>query len=556
MSPIPIVPNLRLLFALAFLWPGLSLHSAPGSSTSVNQVFQFMQNGTCTAWSDGQPSKATSYLWIPENCQKVRGLLILCANVPEHRLVGHEEIRKVCAANNLAIVWSVPTFMNFRKTPEGKKMLDETQTTVDFLQQQLDGLAASSGYAEIATVPWLPIGESGHLLMVDALVELRPERCIAGVWLKNNHLPPKNRQVPALVVFGTAQEWSQDKGDIRTKWNDIGKTYEGILNQRRNHPQWPLSYVIDGHSGHFDCSERLTAYLVRYIELAVRARLSDDGSATLKPVALSSGYLADLPVPGHENKPVLLADQPLAFPWYFDEASAKEAQAIASINWKAETQLPVFLDKENRVLPHDFNGISNLKELAYEDDGITFNVRAGMAESIPEGFLGAGEKLNRAAGEPLFEWLCGPIEALGEGRFRVSVDRVWLGGGATYIALRHPGNNEIRGVVQPAGVDLRGAIRNKTGQTQKITFESLPDVPAGTPSLALKAGSDSGLPVRFFVVSGPAMVQGDQVVFTPIPPRSKFPIEVHVAAWQWGRSAEPKIQMAEIVKQTFRISEK
>jgi hypothetical protein len=544
------------LLALSIVGPFLSLRAAPDPSTPVNQVFQFMQQGTCTEWSDGQPSKATSYLWIPESCTRVRGLLILCANVPEHRLVGHEAIRKVCAAHDLAMVWSVPTFMNFRKTPEGRKMQDETETTVRFLQRQLDGLAASSGYAEIATVPWLPIGESGHLLMVDALVETRPERCIAGVWLKNSHLPPRNRQVPALVVFGTAQEWSQDKGDIRTKWNDIGKTYQGILDQRRKNPGWPLSYVIDGHSGHFDCSERLTAYLARYIELAVRARLSDDGSATLKPVPLSGGFLADLPVPGHENKPVLPADQPLALPWYFDETSAKEAQAIAAINWKAETQLPVFLDQDNRMLPHDFNGITNLKELAYEEDGITFNVRAGMAETIPDGFSGAGEKLARAAGEPVFEWLCGPVEALGGGRFRISLDRVWLGGGATYLALRHPGDAEIRGVVQPSGVDLRGAIRNKTGQPQKITFDPLPDVPAGTPSLALKAIADSGLPVRFFVVSGPAVVQGDRVVFTPIPPRAPFPIEVNVAAWQWGRSAEPKIQMAEIVRQSFSINEK
>ncbi|MDX6765233.1 MAG: hypothetical protein SFU85_00420 [Candidatus Methylacidiphilales bacterium] len=545
-----------LLLGLAFLWPAPLLRAAASPPTSVNQVFQFMQNGTCTAWSDGQPSKATSYLWIPENCRKVRGLLILCANVPEHRLVGHEEIRKVCAALDLAIVWSVPSFMNFRKTPEGKKMQDEIQTTVDFLQQQLDGLARSSGYDEIATVPWLPIGESGHLLMVDALVENRPERCIAGIWLKNSHLPPKNRQVPALVVFGTAQEWTQDKSDIRTKWNDIGKTYEGILEQRARNPEWPLSYVIDGHSGHFDCSERLTAYLVHYIECAVRARLSDDGSPVLKPVALASGYLADLPVPGHENKPVQRADKPAALPWYFDEASAQEAQAIAAINWKAATQLPVYLDKENKVLPHDFNGITNLKELAYEDDGLTFTVRGGMAESIPEGFLNAGEKLDRAPGEPVFEWLCGPIEALGDGRFRISVDRVWLGGGATYIALRHPGNAEIRGVVQPAGLDLRGAIRNKSGKPQKITFDPIPDVPAGTPSLALKAVSDSGLPVRFFVVSGPAVVQGEQLEFTRIPPRSKFPVEVNIAAWQWGRSTEPSVKMAEIVTQTFRITER
>ncbi len=77
-----------------------------------NQVFQFMQSGVCTNWADGSSNKASAYLWIPENCKKIRGLLILCANVPEHRLVGHPAIREVCAKNDLGIVWCVPSFMN------------------------------------------------------------------------------------------------------------------------------------------------------------------------------------------------------------------------------------------------------------------------------------------------------------------------------------------------------------------------------------------------------------------------------------------------------------
>ena len=537
-------------FLLALM--GALTLSAQTPPSPVNQVFQFMQSGTCTAWSDGQPSKATSYLWIPENCKRVRGLLILCANVPEHRLVGHPAIRAVCAANDLGIVWSTPSFMNFKKTADGKKMQDETATTVAFLQQQLDALAKISGYDEVATVPWLPMGESGHLLMVNALVETKPERCIAGVWLKNNHLPPTNRTVPALVVYGSAQEWSQDKSDIRTKWNDIGKSYDGVLAQRAKAPDWPLSYVIDGHSGHFDCSERLATYLARYIDSVSKARLSDDGSAALKPIKIASGFLADLPVPGHEGKPVMPAIAPAALPWYFDQAAAQEAQAFAAINWKADTQLPVYLDEQGRVLPHDFNGIVSLKTLSFEADGITFNVRGALADTIPDGFVNAGEKLAKAPGLPTFEWLCGPIEPLGGGRFRFALDRVWLGGGATYLALRHPGNATIRGVIQPAAIDIRG-MRSAPGTTQKITFPAMPDVRAGTASAPLAATSTSGLPVSFFVVAGPAIVRDGQLVFTTVPPRTKLPVAVTVAAWQWGRRAEPAVKIAEIVQQTFHI---
>ncbi len=557
------MPTPRILRLVVAILVSLAANavSAQVAPTPVNHVFQFMQSGVCTAWSDGQPSKATSYLWIPENCQRVRGLLILCANVPEHRLVGHELIRRVCAANDLAIVWSTPSFMNFKRTEPGKKkMSDEWDTSVAFLQQQLDALAATSGYAEIASAPWLPIGESGHLLMVDALAETQPERCLAGVWLKNNHLPPKNRTVPALVVYGTGQEWSQDKSDIRTQWNAIGKAYDGILAQRAKNPDWPLSYVIDGHSGHFDCSERLTAYLARYIDAVAKARLSIEGSPTLKPVNLATGFVADLPVPGHENKPVIPAtgptpaSTPAALPWYFDQAAATEAQAFAAINWQAETQLPVFLDAEGKPRPHDFNGITNLKSVPFEADGLTFTVRGTLAETIPAGFLNAGETLARGPATPELEWLCGPIEPLGDGRFRIALDRVWLGGGATYVALRQAGTPAIRGIVQPAGVDLRGALRNTTGQPQKITFAPPADVRANSAPVSLSATSDSGLPVSFFVVAGPAVIKDGHLALTAIPPRTKFPVTVTVAAWQWGRRTEPAVKMAEIVQQSFKIT--
>jgi hypothetical protein len=529
----------------------------PAAPSPVNQVFQFMQTGTCTAWSDGSKNTATAYLWIPEKCQRVRGLLIMCANVPEHKLVGHAAIREVCAANDLGIVWCTPSIMNWAKAQPGqKKMSAEYATTVGFLQQLLDGLAKTSGYAEIATAPWLPMGESGHLLMVDTLMESQPERCIAGIFIKNNHLPPKNRDVPTLVVYGTAQEWAQDKSDIRSQWNAVDKAYAGILNERKKNPDWAFSYVIDGHSGHFDCSERLTAYFAHYIDRVAKARLPAEGGAPLKPVVMADGYLADLPVPGHENRPVTAfaktAPDERSVPWYFDEAQAKEAQAFAAINWQAETQLPAYLDDQGQDLPHTFNGITSLKTATLEADGLTFTVRGRLLDQIPANFVGAGEKLAKAPGAPEVEWLCGPIEPLGGGRFRIALDRVWMGGGATYVALRQAGTATIRGIVQPAGVEVK-ALRNTAGKPQKITFAPIADVKAGTVSMPLAATTDAGLPVQFFVQAGPAIVRDGKLVFTAIPPRSAFPVEVTVGAWQWGRSTEPKVKTAELVSQTFRV---
>ena len=522
-----------------------------------NQVFQFMQSGTCTAWSDSSKTNATLYLWIPENCKQLRGLVIMCSNVPEHFLVGDTAIRNACTANNLGIIWSTPSFMNFRKsTTKDNKQLNmalEYKTANEFLQQLLNGLAETSGYAEVATVPWLPMGESGHLLMVDALMEYNPERCIAGIFIKNNHLPPHNRTTPTLTVFGSAQEWGQDKVDFRTKWNDIGDAYKSILTQRKLNPKWPLSYVIDGTSGHFDCSERLASYFAHYIDLVSKARLSDDNSSKLKQIQLEKGYLADLPVPAHENQLIKSYSNDdtsyISAPWYLDRYSATEAQSIAKINWKAASQLPGFLTDSGRIAPYIFNGISKLTPSEMGDDGITFTVKGIMLDKLPENFIGAGERVPKTNANPIVEWVCGQYKPLGNNQFRISLDRSWSST-ANYIGVRQQGSDTIRTIFQPCGLTLP---KNTVGTKQQITFNKINDVKEGTKSVTIEASTDAHLPVSFYVVAGPAIIKNNQLIFTKIPPKSKFPISVIVAAWQWGRSVEPKVKMAEIVKQTFKI---
>lgn len=553
-----------LLCSVLFLLYGFALAqnnskvTIESNRSPVNQVFQFDQSGTCNDWADGAPSNATLYLWIPESCAQLRGLLIMGANVPEHMLVGHTAIRKVCADNNLGIIWSTPSFMNFKKstTSDGSilNMALEYKTTVDFLQQLLNGLAEKSGYPEVATVPWLPMGESAHLLMVDALMEQRPERCMAGIFIKNNHLPPKNREVPTLVAFGTAQEWGQDKIDIRTRWNDVDGAYKKIVSERKKNPNWPLSYIIDGSSGHFDCSEKLVNFFANYIDLVAKFRLSEDGSPTLQPVQLNKGFLASMPISDIYDKPVVAylnaQSDATALPWFFDKKSAIEAQSFARINWKAATQLPAFMDGNGTVAPFSFNGISKLIPTDMGSDGITFRFKPVLLDEIPSNFaIGAGEKLAKTNNEPTLEWLCGQFKPIGNNQFRVSLDRMYPTM-TSYLGVYQKGDETIRTVFQPGGLTIP---KNNTGQIQKITFEKIKDVTDGTNSVPLIASSDAGLEVNYYVVSGPAIVEKDKLIFTKIPPKSKFPITVTVAAWQWGRAAEPQIKMAEIIKQSFKI---
>jgi hypothetical protein len=113
------------------------------------------------------------------------------------------------------------------------------------------------------------------------------------------------------------------------------------------------------------------------------------------------------------------------------------------------------------------------------------------------------------------------------------------------------GNETYQPTEHPAHINI--TIFNNAGLPQTIDFPKIPDPPPSTPSLKLHATASSGLPVEYFMISGPAEIEGDSVKFTPIPMRSKRPVRVLVAAYQWGRQEDPRIQSAGPVVREFFI---
>lgn len=503
-----------------------------------NQVFQFMQSGTME-YAPDDVVKTRAYLWIPERCERIRGLLILGENVTEHGLVGHPAIRATCEASDLGIVWCSPRFMSV-------KTLDASAKHAAFLQQLLDGLAKISGYEEVASVPWLPMGESMHLRMVYHLLKAAPQRCIAGICIKNavSLTLCKNRETPLLVAVGTAQEWFQNEKDIRRTWQDLG-FYDTLLRERQKHPSWPMTLLVEGGSGHFDCTEAMALYFADYIRAVARARLPDEPDKPLRAISIAAGVEAGLPLPNAESTESKTGMKP----WYPDAALARDARKLAAINWNAASQLPAFLDAAGRPVPMRYQGITKPVPMITGEDGITFDIRGGLLPEIPAGFVGAGESLSMAPGTPAVEWICGSVAPSGEGRFRIALDRTWPNG-PVCVALRHRGTSEIREVVQPGYLQL---APYREGTPQKIHFEPIEDQSADIGTIPLVAKADSGMKVRFFVVAGPAKVEGDALKLTPVPPRTRFPVEITVTAWQWGRGIEPRVQTAEPVTQSFRL---
>jgi hypothetical protein len=534
---------IRLVTLLALGWAGVaaSSYGAVASRSPENQVFQFMTTASATG-GDGRERRATAYLWIAPDSRRVRGVLVAGRNVPEHWLVGHPAIRQACAESGLAILWCCPSFFDYT--------IKDGKYHGDFVQRLLNALAAQSGYDELATVPWLPIGESMHLQMVMQIVTAWPERCIAGVQIKNAFLNPSDTGVPMLLAVGTCDEWDQEKKDLLNQWKTI-TLQEGLRRQRAATPAWPSSLLVEGGSGHFECTEPMAIFIAQYIRAAARARLPTDGSPTLRRVDLDSGCVAGLPLPGAKPvAPTRYKDCPPEnrnLPWYFTAGLAQAACDTARINWNAETQVPVFADASGKALPFGYRGIFSPLPFTTEADGVTFQLHTTFLDKIPDGWVHAGTLLGHAPGEPVVEWICGQVAPLGGNRFRIALDRTW-GNSPTFVRVWHPGNDLYRPAVQPGELKL---MPNRKGKPQTVAFAPIPDQRAGAKEIQLHVTSDAGLPVQFFVRCGPAEIHGDRLVFTPIPPRSRLPLTVTVAAWQWGRTQEPQVQAAEIVERRF-----
>ena len=549
--------KLTIIFINFCLLPSLMSNSSPEAMRSpVNQVFQFKVELTETGWKEGKDTNTVSYLWIPETSKRVNGVLVLCSNSPEHTLVGHDKVRKICRKNNLAIFWGVRSFYNFASKEPAK--------VTALLEKILTQFAEISGYDEISTAPWIPLGESGHLLMVEALLNNRPQRSIAGVALKDPVMANRAWEVPLLSTHGSSHEWNQTEKDYPNIWNGKDtkgglRSYSNYLKTAKARPTWPASLVLDPESGHFEISERLVEYVCEFIDAIVPMRLNVGGK--LKPIDFSTTYRADLPYPNRNVPGPVSADKSVPGFWFPTRSLAKKAQDLANYNWDSQSQLVGAANADGDVFKFSFGGISYI-DVNYPpkdkpdtpvvkllDDGITFELQPVVFDKLPSEFKQAGFPLAKAPGIPTIEWVCGAFKPLGNNRFHMALDRTWPS--PLYLAVRHPGTDKIRGVCQPIQMSRWGEPQTQVGQT--ISFERISDVKVGTKSIKLKATSNRGLPVSFFVDTGPAIIKGSTLEFTGIPPRTKFPLEVRVTAWQWGTSTGEGVRRATNITQTFRI---
>jgi hypothetical protein len=511
-------------------------------------------------WQWSVPNgQGRAYLWIPPQCRRVRAVVVSNHNMIEQGILEHPTMRRALSDLNFAEMWVVPG-MNIK--------FDFNNGADKDFERIIGALADESGYDELRTAPVVPLGHSanatwpwnfaawnpGRTLAILSVHGDAPQTNLTGYGGPNLDWGDRNIDgVPGLMVMGE-YEWWEDR-------------LTPALNYRTRHPNTPLAFLADAGHGHFDYSDALVTYLAMFIRKAAKARLPENAGAPLRPVDPQKGWFLDRwrkdapPAAPSARYAKYRGDSKEAF-WAFDKGMARATEAYYAVARGKKPQLLSVTDGQTPV--EKGMGEPVTPRLIPLADGLSFKLQTAWVDVVPPGNgkaktwtgLSEGAVLGHpTGGGPIqLSKIVGPAVQTGPDTFAVHPGRAESTpdrrNNDVWISAHHPGDQNYKSMVQQAMVRLPV---NNTGTEQHITFPTPANQKADVKALQLNATSDAGLPVSYYVISGPAEVEGNVLRFTRIPPRAKFPIKVTVAAWQWGRSSEPAVKTAAPVEQTFLI---
>lgn len=512
----------------------------------------------------GKKGQTRAFLWIPPDCKQVRGVILAQHNMEEISILEDPNFRKVMGEIGFAEVWISPSYNHFFNFKEGAG---------EVFNAFMDSLATISGYSELRCAPIVGIGHSAAASWPYYFAAWNPSRTLAcisvsGQWpyIRNRFAPDiwnADQNVDFIPCLETMGEY-----EAADTWSDEG------LKERKEHPLMPLSMLAAPAEGHFASSERKNAFIAFYIKKAVEYRLPKKQypgkQVVLKPIdPTKSGWLADKwrkgQAPSAPAAPVgkYSGNVAEAF-WYFDEETVREVEKYGALYRALEPQLVGFM-QQGKMVPQKSTHLQVDPRFMPMEDGVTFNLEAAFYDTVPGGSprlpnwseLPAGSPIGHSqSNEPvLIERICGPFRKLSPNTFMLQLCRGTEVTNNNYVftfAAKHPGDSEYKAAVQQGQMTIPAILTE--GADQKITFPAYSNQKAGAKELKLNATSDASVPVYFYVLEGPAEVEGNVLRFTKIPPKAKFPVKVTVVAWQYGRSSEPKLKSAKSVERSFFIT--
>lgn len=494
------------------------------------------------------------YLWVPPACRNVRGLVVAFKNLTEQRWLEDPIVRGAASEECLGVVWIGAGKRSSLSADMGAGAGDA------FLAMQRD-LAQVSGFPEIANALILPTGHSAQGQFAWKFAEWAPERTIAAIPIKTVPLPADLdlHGVPLLYIVGQTTEWPQYRdgriGDRDFFWPNVRRS---ALALRTARPDALIAVAVDPGGGHFDWSDSLARLVALYIHKACASRLppaaAKSGPPSLRAVSYQSGWLLDAAGMDPERfKPAPVTSytgKPGEAYWVFDRETADAIERIQGDRVARKKQMLSF-NQDGHILPVAVQGFAALT-FEPDSDGVTFHLDPTYLASVPTQLVNGGDALGHAD-EPIhLNVITGPIAQTGPSTFAFALSRE--SGSDGWIEEQADQTAEYRKAVQPGKITPKGI---STGLPQHIHFDQIPPRKAIRAPIILHASSDAGLPVRFYVVSGPARIDGNRLTITEFPRSGASAIPIIVTAYQTGRAAsdnQSAVQQADPVTQQFLCS--
>lgn len=491
-----------------------------------------------------------AFLWVPEKCRRVRGVIFTQHNMVEEGMLEHPHFRKTMEDLNFAEVWV---------TPGLSVTFDFTKDAPADFDYMMKLLADVSGYKELAFAPVIPMGHSalasfpwnfgawnpGRTLALVSVHGDAPQTHLTGSGRPNPDWGSRNIDgIPSLFIMGE-YEWWEDR---------LSPAFEYIS----KHPKSTITLFADAGHGHFDYSDELIEYVCLFIRKAAAKRLpakQNSGSPiALKLLKPKDGWLMDR---WHKDSLPLAPSAPFSkyrgnrrfASWVFDKEMADATDRFYARARGKVNQYIGFRQSGTILKPNKSHAIYNMA-FKPRADGISFTLESFFADSsriVPA---------KEFAKTPLvIERICGPVKKIDDTTFRISFYRMGFNNpkrsNDIWLLASNKGDEKFKSAVQQ--LNMRFPLTNKDGDDQRIEFAKIGDQPCGVGSIALNGVSSAGMPVYYYVKEGPAYIDNNTLIVTGIPPKSKFPVKITVVAWQYGRSTEPKVKSAQPVEQSFYI---
>ncbi len=472
----------------------------------------------------------------------------------EETIFEHQTFRKTLSELGVAIIWI---------TPGIDQQWDVRSGCQEAFDDMMSDLAQKSGYNELNHAPVIPLGHSAMATFPWNFAAWNADRTLAVISYKGD-APRTN-----LTGYGRENlEWGRNRNIDGIPGLMIEGEYEWwearvnpALAFRIMYPESCISFLGDAGHGHFDVTDEVVAYMALFIKKAVAFRLplshSPDKPVPLIKIDNKKGWLAER---WHPNQKQRAGAAPFnsykgdlhdAF-WYFDKE-----MAVATENYyrreRGQQMRYLGLQWMWRALPFSsaIHGQYSSSPVFPEEDGLTYHLSATFTDS-------SGRVLSdaHAATHITLDRICGPVEKISDTTFRLAFYRMGLDNvkrtNDVWLFASAGGNTVYKTAVQQFNYKIPYPLTN--GQQQEIFFPAINDVRKGAASVKLNARSSCCLPVLYYIKEGPACLKGDEMVFTKIPPRAKFPVKVTVVAWQYG--VKEKVRSARPVERSFNINDR